>query len=39
MIEAQQSFDGNPLYAILHEACYCQGWAFPLSVSSLSPSD
>ncbi|KAG2015299.1 proline iminopeptidase [Coprinopsis cinerea AmutBmut pab1-1] len=24
-IEHAQSFDGNPLYAILHEAIYCQG--------------
>ncbi|KAH6910279.1 alpha/beta-hydrolase [Coprinopsis sp. MPI-PUGE-AT-0042] len=24
-IEQAQSFDGNPLYAILHEAIYCQG--------------
>lgn len=26
-IEACQSFDGNPIYAILHEAIYCQGYS------------
>ncbi|KAJ7901895.1 alpha/beta-hydrolase [Mycena olivaceomarginata] len=26
-IEAKYSFDGNPLYAILHEPIYCQGQA------------
>jgi len=26
MAGEQQSFDGNPLYAILHEQIYCQGW-------------
>jgi hypothetical protein len=33
-IEQSQSFDGNPLYAILHEALYCQGYVHP----SPSPS-
>ncbi|KAF8806593.1 proline iminopeptidase, partial [Phlegmacium glaucopus] len=27
LIEQHQSFDGNPLYAILHEPLYCQGRA------------
>ncbi|TFK74655.1 alpha/beta-hydrolase [Pluteus cervinus] len=27
LVEGQQPFDGNPIYAILHEACYCQGRA------------
>ncbi|PPQ79160.1 hypothetical protein CVT25_002788 [Psilocybe cyanescens] len=26
-VQNQQSFDGNPLYAILHEPIYCQGQA------------
>ncbi|KAK7057658.1 Alpha/beta-hydrolase, partial [Favolaschia claudopus] len=26
-IESMYPFDGNPLYAILHEPCYCQGQA------------
>jgi len=26
-IQANQSFDGNPLYAVVHEAIYCQGEA------------
>jgi len=25
-VQAQQSFDGNPLYAVLHEPLYCQGY-------------
>ena len=25
LIEGRQPFDGNPLYAILHEPIYCQG--------------
>jgi hypothetical protein len=25
LIEKHQPFDGNPLYAILHEPLYCQG--------------
>jgi len=42
MIESQQSFDGNPIYALLHEACYCQGCVvfpppqYPLTQSSIS---
>ncbi|KAJ7125222.1 alpha/beta-hydrolase [Mycena epipterygia] len=27
LIEAKYSFDGNPIYAILHEPLYCQGHA------------
>ena len=26
LIEQSQSFDGNPIYAILHEPLYCQGY-------------
>ena len=26
LIEQSQSFDGNPIYAILHEPIYCQGY-------------
>ena len=26
MVQAEQTFDGNPLYAILHEPVYCQGY-------------
>ncbi|KAJ7131697.1 alpha/beta-hydrolase [Mycena crocata] len=26
-LESKYSFDGNPIYAILHEPCYCQGEA------------
>ncbi len=32
VIEQEQPFDGNPLYAILHEPIYCQGWAISLLV-------
>ena len=31
-IEQEQPFDGNPLYAILHEPLYCQGCAISLSL-------
>jgi hypothetical protein len=34
-IESQQSFDGNPIYALLHEAIYCQGY-LPMSIHVLS---
>ncbi|KAI5778551.1 Alpha/Beta hydrolase protein, partial [Geopyxis carbonaria] len=37
-IEAQQSFDGNPLYALLHEACYCQGAASKWSAERMLDS-
>ncbi|KAF8250695.1 proline iminopeptidase [Wilcoxina mikolae CBS 423.85] len=36
-IESQQSFDGNPIYALLHEACYCQGEASDWSASRTLP--
>ncbi len=26
LIEQAQSFDGNPIFSILHEAIYCQGY-------------
>ena len=26
LVQTQQSFDGNPLYAVLHEPIYCQGY-------------
>ena len=26
--EHQQQLDGNPLYAILHESIYCQGYGY-----------
>jgi hypothetical protein len=26
MVQAEQPLDGNPLYAILHEPIYCQGY-------------
>jgi hypothetical protein len=26
LVQAQQSFDGNPLYAVMHEQIYCQGY-------------
>jgi len=35
LIEQQQSFDGNPLYAILHEPIYCQGRAANWSASRI----
>lgn len=38
-IESQQSFDGNPIYALLHEAIYCQGEASNWSASRLLPAD
>jgi hypothetical protein len=25
-IQGMQSMDGNPIFAILHEPIYCQGW-------------
>jgi hypothetical protein len=35
-IESQQSFDGNPIYAVLHEAIYCQGYLLmPIHVLSI----
>lgn len=34
-IEQQQSFDTNPLYAVLHEACYTQGYASAWSAHRL----
>ena len=36
-IEAHQSFDGNPIYALLHEACYCQGEASNWSAARTMP--
>ena len=30
-IESQQPFDGNPLYAILHEPIYCQRYVYFLA--------
>ena len=24
-VQGQGAYDGNPIYAILHEPCYCQG--------------
>lgn len=37
MVEAHQSFDGNPIYALLHEACYCQGEASNWSAERTRP--
>lgn len=31
-VQEAQSFDGNPLYAVLHEALYCQGYALSQAV-------
>ncbi|KAI5813589.1 Alpha/Beta hydrolase protein [Pyronema omphalodes] len=36
-VEAFQSFDGNPIYAVLHEAIYCQGEASNWSASRALP--
>jgi len=35
LIEQRQSFDGNPIYAILHEPLYCQGRAANWSASRI----
>jgi len=35
LIEQRQSFDGNPIYAILHEPIYCQGRAANWSASRI----
>ena len=29
LFEQSQSLDGNPIFAILHEAIYCQGYVGP----------
>jgi pimeloyl-ACP methyl ester carboxylesterase len=34
-VEQQQSFDANPIYAVLHEACYTQGGASAWSAHRL----
>lgn len=36
-IESHQSFDGNPIYALLHEAIYCQGTRSNWSAARLQP--
>lgn len=36
-IEQSQSFDGNPIYSLLHEPIYCQGYV-SLSLSSSTNS-
>jgi len=36
LIQQVQGFDGNPLYAILHEAIYCQGSALPSAFHSFT---
>lgn len=36
-IESHQSFDGNPIYALLHEAIYCQGERSNWSAARLQP--
>ncbi len=36
-VQQQQSFDTNPLYAVLHEACYTQGHASAWSAHRLLP--
>jgi len=35
LIQEKQSFDGNPIYAILHEPLYCQGTAPKWSASRI----
>lgn len=41
LIQQVQGFDGNPLYAILHEAIYCQGrasrWSAERTISQHAP--
>ncbi|EJD03345.1 alpha/beta-hydrolase [Fomitiporia mediterranea MF3/22] len=38
-VQNESAYDGNPIYAIIHEACYCQGRASKWSANWIIESD